>query len=371
MWKGTDWTHPTDHQKEVNVKLSTVTALIFSALMGASHAFAGQPVLHVANWNDYIDPEVIALFESQNGVKVEYTTYASNEEAEAILNGDAPLDVMVSAFEMLPAYIKGGKLKSIDAKELTAFQQADPRITARLAAKDTQRLYAIPYLWGNIGIAMNREKVEQLLGGPAPSSWALLFEKEYADKLKSCGVSILDSQTDVTSIYMNYRGMSMLELSTRRTEKLMTMLDDVSKSYTYIDSEKYVEDLASGNLCLAMSWVGDAIAAKEAGQPIEFFVPKEGSVTFMDVLVVAERSQQAELGKQFIEFVTSQENSKRISQYTYYMTPNAKAHEEVVMDSKFATMAAVKQSSVFTSTPARQAAEDMMSKYWKQMMNGS
>lgn len=353
------------------MKRSALTVLIFSVLMCASQAFANQPVLHVANWNDYIDPEVISLFERQNGVTVQYTTYASNEEAEALLNGDAPLDVMVSAYEMVPRYIQGGKLKAIGAKDMAAFQQADTRVMARLASKDTKRLYAVPYLWGNIGIAMNRQKVEQLLGGPAPESWALLFEKQYVDKLKSCGVSILDSKTDVSSIYMNYRGMSMVDLSPMRTEKLMGKLDDVSKGYTYIDSEKYVEDLASGNLCLAMSWVGDAIAAKEAGQPIEFFVPKEGSVTFMDVLVVAERSQQAELGKKFIEFVTQKDNAKRISQYTYYMTPNAKAHEEVVLDAKFATMAAVKQSSVFTSTPARRDAEDMIDKYWKIMMGES
>jgi spermidine/putrescine-binding protein len=328
-------------------------------------------VLHVANWNDYIDPEVVRMFERQNGVRVEYTTYSSNEEAEALLNGDAPLDVMVSAFEMLPRYIEAGKLKAIDAIELAAFQQADSHIIARLASKDTQRKYAIPYLWGNIGIAMNREKVEQLLGEPAPTSWALLFEKKYAEKLKSCGVSILDSQADVTSIYMNYRGMSMLDLSLLRTEKLMSKLDEVSKSYIYIDSEKYVDDLASGNLCLAMSWVGDAISAKEAGQPIEFFVPKEGSVTFMDVLVVAERSQQPELGKKFIEFVTEVDNAKRISQYTYYMTSNAKAHDEMVMDAKFATMAAVKKSTVFTTTPARQGVEEVMAKYWKMMMEES
>jgi putrescine transport system substrate-binding protein len=353
------------------VKLTTVTALAFSALVGANQAFAGQPVLHVANWNDYIDPEVIALFERENGVSVEYTTYASNEEAKALLNGDAPLDVMVSAFEMLPDYIKDGKLKPFGAKDMVAYKQADPRIAARLAAKDTQRLYAIPYLWGNVGIAMNREKVEELLGEPAPSSWSLLFDKKYAEKLKSCGVSILDSQTDVASIYMNFRGMSMLDLNPRRTEKLMLKLDEVSKSYTYIDSEKYVSDLANGNLCLAMAWVGDAIAAQEAGQPIEFFVPEEGSVTFMDVLVLAERSQQAELGQKFIEFVTNLDNSKRISQFTYYMTPNSKAHEELVMISKFTTMAAVKQSSVFTAMQARQGSEEVISQYWKLMMVGN
>jgi len=170
---------------------------------------------------------------------------------------------------------------------------------------------------------------------------------------------------------MNYRGMSMMDLSPKRTEKLMGKLDEVSKSYTYIDSEKYVDDLANGNLCLAMSWVGDAIAAKEAGQPVEFIVPQEGSVTFMDVLGVAKRSQQTELAKKFVEFVTRKDNAKRISEYTYYMTPNAKAHEEVVMDAKFATMAAVKQSSVFTSTPARRDAEDVIDKYWKIMMGES
>ncbi len=353
------------------MKRSAITTFLFALLLGANQALATQPVLHVANWNDYIDPEVISAFEKENNVSVEYTTYASNEEAEALLNSDAPLDVLVSAYEFLPTYIRQGKLASIGAKDMSAYQEADTRVLSRLASKDALRLYAVPYLWGNIGIAMNREKVEALLGEPAPSSWALLFEKKYVDKLKSCGVSILDSKSDVSSIYMNYRGMSMMDLSPKRTEKLMGKLDEVSKSYTYIDSEKYVDDLANGNLCLAMSWVGDAIAAKEAGQPVEFIVPQEGSVTFMDVLVVAKRSQQTELAKKFVEFVTRKDNAKRISEYTYYMTPNAKAHEEVVMDAKFATMAAVKQSSVFTSTPARRDAEDVIDKYWKIMMGES
>jgi putrescine transport system substrate-binding protein len=350
---------------------ATAIFLLICAALSTTVALAAQPVLHVANWNDYIDPDVIQLFEAEFKVKVEYTTYASSEEAKALLDGEQPLDVLVTAFEMLPEYIKDGKLRGIGAKDTDAYKQADPRILARLSAKDGLRDFAVPYLWGNIGIAMNREKVEQLLGGPAPSSWALLFEKEYADKLSSCGVSILDSQNDVTSIYMNYRGISMLDLTPMRTHKLMGKLDDVSSNYTYIDSEKYVEDLVNGNLCLAMSWVGDAIAAKEAGQPIEFFVPKEGSVTFMDVLVVTERSTQVELGKKFIEFVTTEENSKRISRYTYYMTPNAKAHEEIIKDDKFATMAAVKQSSVFTFIPTKEASANVIAQYWKAMTSGT
>lgn len=353
------------------MKRSAITTFLFALLLGANQALAAQPVLHVANWNDYIDPEVISDFEKENNVSVEYTTYASNEEAEALLNSDTPMDVLVSAYELLPAYIRQGKLASIGAKDMGAYQEADARVLSRLASKDLLRLYAVPYLWGNIGIAMNREKVEALLGETAPSSWALLFEKKYIDKLKSCGVSILDSKSDVSNIYMNYRGMSMMDLSAKRAEKLMGKLDEVAKSYTYIDSEKYVDDLASGNLCLAMSWVGDAIAAKEAGQPVEFIVPQEGSVTFMDVLVVAKRSQQMELAKKFVEFVTRKDNAKRISEYTYYMTPNTKAHEEVVMDAKFATMAAVKQSSVFNSTPARRDAENVIDKYWKIMMGES
>jgi len=150
------------------VKRSAITTFLFALLLGANQALAAQPVLHVANWNDYIDPEVISAFEKENNVSVEYTPYASNEEAEALLNSDAPLDVLVSAYEFLPTYIRQGKLASIGAKDMSAYQEADTRVLSRLASKDALRLYAVPYLWGNIGIAMNREKVEAVLGEPAP-----------------------------------------------------------------------------------------------------------------------------------------------------------------------------------------------------------
>src|SRR5690606_2226914 len=147
----------------------------------------------------------------------------------------------------------------------------------KLAAVDPRNRYAVPYLWGSVGLAINVPQAEAAFGGPLPHSWSLLFDAQQSGKLAGCGISVLDAPDEMLYGLLNYQGRSFANSSPGRIRKAGEMLQGLRPNLRYVDSERYIDDLNNGQLCLAMAWVGDALGAIDAGQPVQFVVPEEGS----------------------------------------------------------------------------------------------
>ena len=288
-----------------------------------SFAFAEQTVLTVLNWNDYIDPQVLVDFEKETGIKVDYKTFASASEMKEILASGEPIDIVVPTNPDLPELIKQDKLVALDFSKLPNRKNLDQSLLMKLIAFDPGNSHAIPYLWGAVGLAINKPKAEAAYGGPLPNSWSLVFDPAQAAKLSSCGVSILDSVDDVMTSLMNYRGRVLEDSSPRQILKAGESLQQVKPYLRYIDSELYIDDLAKGNLCVAVSFVGDALAAADAGQPVEFVIPDEGATLFIDSLTILKSSKQQEAAYRFIDYLMRPEVIAKITTATLY--PNANA----------------------------------------------
>ncbi len=288
---------------------------------------AAADSIRVYNWNDYIAPQVLADFTKATGIAVEYQTYASAEELDKILASGESIDIAVPSQNDLPPLIKAGLVQPLDMSRLPSRKHLDKQLLSKLAAVDPQNRYAVPYLWGAVGLAINTPQAEAAYGGPLPSSWSLLFDPTQSSKLASCGVSVLDAPDEMFYNLLSYQGRSLTNSSPGRLRKAGEALMGLHPNLRYVDSERYIDDLNQGRLCVAVAWVGDALGASDAGQPVQFVVPEEGSTLFIDNLVIPSSARRADLAHQFIDYLMQPQVAAQISSETLYPSANLGAQQ--------------------------------------------
>ena len=304
-------------------------ALLLLACLTPAFA-AEEKVIRMYNWNDYIAPQVLLDFEKKTGIRVDYSTFSSAEELDEAMAGDQPFDIIVPSNDLLPNLIKNGKLTALDNTQLPNRKHLDRQILGKLSAFDPKNRYAIPYLWGSVGLAINTPKAEAAFGGPLPNSWSLIFDPDHSARLASCGISQLDEAADVFTHVMTYKGRVLSDSSPRQIKKAADSLMQIRPNLRMVDSELYIDELNAGNLCVAVAYVGDALSAEAAGQPVSFFIPQEGSTMFVDSLVIPANAPHPELALQLLDYLMLPEVAAAISNETQY--PNANIDSTAFLD---------------------------------------
>ncbi|MFK4074574.1 MULTISPECIES: polyamine ABC transporter substrate-binding protein [Pseudomonas] len=295
-------------------------AVLLGLISGLSQA---ADSIRVYNWNDYIAPQVLENFTRDTGIEVEYHTFASAEELNAALESGQAIDIAVPSHNELPTLIANGRIRPLDFNLLPNRSHLDKQLLSKLAAVDPQNQHAVPYLWGAVGLAINTPQAEAAYGGPLPESWSLLFDPEKSARLASCGISVLDAADETLSLLLNYQGRSLARSAPSRIERAGDLLQSLRPNLRYVDSERYIDDLSNGRLCLAVAWVGDALAAAQAGQPVRFLVPQEGSVLFVDNLVIPSSASRPELAHRFIDYLMQPQVIAQVTAETLYPNGNA------------------------------------------------
>jgi len=269
----------------------------------------GEQKLNVYNWSDYIGEHTVEDFEKASGIKVQYDVYDSNEALEAkLMAGNTGYDIVVPTGPFLGRQINAGIYQKIDKTKLKNYGNLDPLILQAEAAFDPGNNYAVPYFWGTVGIGINVDKVKQRLGDNAPvDSLDLLLKPEYADKLKDCGVTMLDSPSDIFPLIFNYLGKDPHTTSPDDFAAAQKVMQGIRPDIKYFHSSSYINDLANGEVCAVLGWSGDVfIAASRAadaknGNNIEYHIPKEGSLLWVDNLAIPKDAQHVDNALKFID----------------------------------------------------------------------
>jgi len=284
-----------------------------------------EELIRVYNWNDYIAPQVLKSFEADSGIRVEYHTYNSADEMEQILRSGKPVDLIVPSHNDLPRLIKDELLQPLDFTLLPNRRHLDRQLLNKLAALDPSNRHAVPYLWGAVGLAINTKLAEAAYGGPLPDSWSVLFDPAQSARLASCGISMLDAPDEALSILLSYQGHNLANSPPSRIKRSTGILSGLRPHLKYVDSQRYIADLGKGELCVAMAWVGDALAAADAGQPVRFVVPQEGSALFIDNWVIPRSAARADLAHRFIDYLMQPKVAALITEETLFPNSNADA----------------------------------------------
>ena len=293
-----------------------VIAASVALVMASAGAMAEEKVLHVYNWSDYIAPDTLDNFQKETGIKVVYDVFDSNEVLEAkLLAGSSGYDIVVPSNPFLAKQIKAGVFQKLDKSKLSNWQNMDPGLLKALEPSDPGNQYSIPYLWGTIGYAYNAEKVKAVLGADAPvNSWDLVFKPENMAKLKECGVSFLDSPTEMLPAALQYLGFKPDSQKPAELKKAEELFLSIRPYTAYFHSSKYISDLANGNLSASRSVTPCDLQQSKAraaeannGVALTYTIPKEGAGSFFDMIAIPADAKNVEAAHTFINYLMKPE----------------------------------------------------------------
>ena len=312
--------------------------LLLGLLLWPFAAAAEEPVLHVYNWSDYIAPDTIANFEKETGIAVTYDVYDGNEVLEAkLLAGHSGYDIVVpSASPYMARQIKAGAYKTLDKSQLPNWQNLDPQLLAMAATADPGNVYGVPYLWSVTGIGYNVAMLDRALGPDvARDSLALLFDPALAQKLEGCGIGLLDTPQEVFPAALAYLGLDPKSRDTGDLDRAAELIQRIRPYVRKFHSSQYINDLATGDLCVALGYSGDVIQARnraseaESGVEIAFRVPHEGAQMSIDMLGIPTDAPHPENALRFIDYILRPKVIADITNAVSYPNPNLAATEYV------------------------------------------
>jgi len=308
---------------------SLALALALALALFCLPAAAQERVVNVFNWTDYIDPRVLERFTAETGIRVRYDVFDSLETLEARLSaGRSGYDVIAPTNEpTFSRLIAAGALQPLDYAKLPNAAGLDRTLMQRLRSSDPENRHGVIYLWGTIGLGLNVERIRALSRTVPLDSWELLFRPENARAIARCGITIMDSQTDVIPSVLRYLGLSPDSTSQddlRRVEQTLMAIRPHVRSFA---SGGALEQLANGETCLALTYSGDVIQAQaraaeaKRGVAVTYVAPKEGAQLWFDVLAIPRDAPNVDNAHAFINFVLKPENIAAITNATRY--PNA------------------------------------------------
>jgi putrescine transport system substrate-binding protein len=291
---------------------------------------AEEKILNVYNWPDYIAADMIANFEKETGIKVNYQTFENNEGLQAkLVAGNSGYDIVVPGSVFVKAQIEAGLLKKLDKSQIPNYKNLDPALMSKLTGVDAGNEHVLPWAWSFTTVAINKTKVAKALGNtPMPeNAWDLVFNPTYTAKLKSCGIAYLDSPTEILPPALHYIGKNAYSEDAADHKAAGEMLAKVRKDIRLFSSTM-IDDIAGGKACVPLCWAGDfniAITrAKENnnGQDLEVLLPKTGGLIFFDNLAVPADAKHPNNAMAFINYFLKPEVSAALTNELGYPTAN-------------------------------------------------
>lgn len=306
---------------ERNFILAVIICLtVFS--LGIAHTdgknVSDKNELVIFNWSDYIDPDLVTEFEKKLNAKVKQVYYETDETRDDMLlqTDGVGYDVVLASASALPPYIKQDWLVPIDASNIPNLKYVDSKW---LNAHPQTKGYFVPYLWGTVGIAYRQDLLSESI-----ISWKQLYQPK--ENLRKKIVMIYDSRDTIGHALkaLGYSLNSNDPKQHREVEQLLISQRPYVKEYSYIALDEE-SALVKGDILMTMMYNGDALTVKEHNSAIAYVVPKEGSLLWVDGLVVMKTSKKQALAMKFINFLNEPKNAARLAEYLYYATPNAAA----------------------------------------------
>ncbi len=287
--------------------------------------------IYVYNWGEYISDggddtlDVIGKFEAVTGIKVEYTTFDSNESLYAKMkSGSASYDVIIPSDYMVSRLAKEGMLQKLDYSNIPNF---DRYVDAEFKNPeyDPTNEYSVPYMWGTVGVIYNTKYVDEADVG----SWDLLWNEKYAGK-----ILMFDNSRDAFAIACSKLGYSM---NTTNEDELRAAAEELSKQSSVVQAyvmDQIFDKMVAENAYIAPYYAGDYLTMSGDNEDLAFYIPKEGTNLFTDAMCIPATSMNKEAAEMFINFMCEPVISAANSDYIWYSTPISAAKE--LMDPELA-----------------------------------
>ena len=296
----------------------------------APAAVAEEKILNVYNWPDYIAKDMVAGFEKETGIKVNYQTFENNEGLQAkLVAGNTGYDIVVPGAVFAKPQIEAGLLQKLDKTKLSNIANLDAAVMAKLGTVDPGNAYLVPWAWSFTTVGINKAKVAQALGSTTlpVNAWELVFNPEYTAKLKSCGIAFLDSPTEIIPPAMHYLSKNAYSNDTADHKSAGEMLAKV-RPHIRLFTSTMIDDLAGGKACVALGWAGDINIARaraienKNGNDIQTLLPSTGGLIFFDNLAIPKDAKRPNNAHAFINYFLKPDVSAALTNELGYATAN-------------------------------------------------
>lgn len=289
-----------------------------------------EKVVNMYNWSDYIDLAVLTDFTAETGIKVNYDVYDSNEMLETkLLAGNTGYDIVVPSASFMQRQIEAGVYRPLDKSRLPNLKNLDAELVGRQAAFDANNAHSVNYLWGTSGVGYNEDKIKAAMADAPVNSFDMFFKPEVVAQFKSCGVTILDAPSEVVGTVLLWMGRDPNSEAPEDLAAAEKTLMAIRPYVRYVHSSKYIEDLANGEICLAMGWNGDVLQARDRaneankGFKVKYNIPKEGAIAFFDMLAIPKDAKHVKNAHILIDFLMRPEIAARNSNFRRFASSNA------------------------------------------------
>lgn len=302
-------------------------------------AAPGGKVLHVYNWTDYIGRTTIADFEARTGIQVVYDTYDSNELVETkLLTGRSGYDVVFPTATILARMARVGVFLPLDKSKLPNLANLDPGIMERMTGFDPGNRYAIPYMWGTTGLGYNPALIKKAIGTETIDSWSAVFDPAIASRLAACGITMLDAPEDVFEGAEIYLGNVSYNEDLEELAEAEALVMRVRPYVRSFDSSQHLEMLASGEVCVSLSWSGLMLQARDRGgsvaTPVQvrYVIPREGAPMWFDTAAIPADAPHPDNAHAFLDFLMDPQVIAAISNDIRYANANTASLPFVAAD---------------------------------------
>lgn len=294
-----------------------------------AEGYTGANTLHVYNWGDYIDPDVVKAFERKTGIKVILETFDSNEAMlTKIKQGGTTYDITVPSEYMLEKMKDEKLLIPLDKEKLPNLKYLDKRFLDK--PFDPGNKYSFPYFWGTVGIAYNKK----MLPGRTFDSWHDLWAPDLKDQ-----VLLTDGARETIGMGLNVLGYSLNDTDPKHLEEARNRLDSLWPNVKAIVGDENRLLLANNEAPVAMCWSGVAGEIMADNPDIDYVVPKEGSNLWFDNMVIPKTAKNLDGAYAFLNFLLDPKIAAQNTEFVAYSTPNKAAMKylpkEMAEDERF------------------------------------
>ncbi len=299
-----------------------MTALLLFSLVSCSDSQGngeGGQSINVYNWGEYIDQSVLDEFEQETGIKVNYTTYASNEEMYSkIVSGAASYDVIIPSEYMISKMISEDLLAELDFSNIPNYKYIGDEYKG--LSYDPDEKYSVPYTWGTVVIVYNTKYVDE--EDVADESIELLWNEKYAGN-----ILMFDNPRDAFALAHIKLGHSM---NTTDTSEWYEAAEELKKQKPLVQAyvmDQIFDKMLNEEAYIAAYYAGDAMTMIEENEDLAAYVPREGANMFFDSMCVLKSSRNKEAAEKFINFMCETDIAVRNAEAVWYAIPHTAAYE--------------------------------------------
>ena len=274
--------------------------------------------LVVYNWGEYIDPEVLTMFEEETGIDIVYEEFETNEILyPKISSGAIAYDVICPSDYMIQRMIENDLLSEINFDNIPNLKNIGKQYLEQPRQFDPENKYSVPYCWGTVGILYNKMMVDEPV-----DSWSILWDPKYKDN-----ILMQDSVRDAFGVTLKYLGYSLNSIDLDElTEAKNLLIEQKPLVQAYVIDQ--VRDKMIGNeAALGVIYSGEAIYTQKENPNLEYVIPKEGSNIWIDSWVIPKNAEHKENAEKFINFLCRPDIALMNFEYITYSTPNEAARE--------------------------------------------